>query len=173
MKISDDWTMDTIVVEEVMISAPEITYEIGSNGSNIDAIQSNVEKVAGGSGSSDSSSSGEDGPKVVINDLYIKGGKINISASFMDGSSLSTDLPDIHLTDIGKESGGASPAEVADEIISAITKYSSSAASGIDLSSLGLADISGKAADVAGEVGDTVKDAAEEAGGLLEGLLGN
>ena len=78
MKISDDWTMDTIVVEEVMISAPEITYEIGSNGSNIDAIQSNVEKVAGGSGSSDSSSSGEDGPKVVINDLYIKGGKINI-----------------------------------------------------------------------------------------------
>jgi len=26
---------------------------------------------------------------------------------------------------------------------------------------------------VAGEVGDTVKDAAEEAGGLLEGLLGN
>ncbi|MBT7506647.1 MAG: hypothetical protein HN644_10265, partial [Rhodospirillales bacterium] len=74
----------------------------------------------------------------------------------MDGSSLSTDLPDIHLTDIGKESGGASPAEVADEIISAITKYSSSAASGIDLSSLGLADISGKAADVAGEVGDTV-----------------
>ncbi|MBT3558111.1 MAG: hypothetical protein HOH64_08695 [Rhodospirillales bacterium] len=173
VKISDDWTMDTIVVEEVMISAPEITYEIGSNGSNIDAIQSNVEKVAGGSGSSDSSSSGEDGPKVVINDLYIKGGKINISASFMDGSSLSTDLPDIHLTDIGKESGGASPAEVADEIISAITKYSSSAASGIDLSSLGLADISGKAADVAGEVGDTVKDAAEEAGGLLEGLLGN
>ncbi|MBT4041356.1 MAG: hypothetical protein HN644_10260 [Rhodospirillales bacterium] len=78
VKISDDWTMDTIVVEEVMISAPEITYEIGSNGSNIDAIQSNVEKVAGGSGSSDSSSSGEDGPKVVINDLYIKGGKINI-----------------------------------------------------------------------------------------------
>ena len=36
--IGDDWTMDTIVVDEVMIRAPEITYEIGSSGSNIDAI---------------------------------------------------------------------------------------------------------------------------------------
>ena len=171
VKIGDDWTMDTIVVDEVMIRAPEITYEIGSSGSNIDAIQSNVEKFTGGSGSSSGSS--DDGPKVVINNLYIKGGKINISASFMDGSSLTTDLPDIHLTDIGKESGGASPAEVANEIISSITEYSSSAASGVDLSSLGLADISGKAADVAGEVGDALEDAADEAGGLLDGLLGN
>lgn len=188
VKISEDWSMDLIVIEEVMIRAPEVTYEIGSDGSNIDAIQRNVEKSTGGSADSSdtasSSDSGETGPKVVINNLYIKDGKINVSASFMDGQSLSTGLPDIHLQDIGKESGGASPAEIADQIISSITKYSSSAAGSLDLSSLGLADISGKAAEVMGEIsgeaeamgeeaGEAVGDAVKDAEGAIDSLFGN
>ncbi|PHS76697.1 MAG: hypothetical protein COB59_10770 [Rhodospirillaceae bacterium] len=194
-----DISQDLIVVKEVMIRAPEITYEIGSNGSNIDAIQKNVEKFTGAGSDSSApaaSSSGDDSgdsaaPKVIISNLYIKGGKINLSAPFMGGKSLTTPLPDIHLTDIGKDSGGASPAEIADEIISAITKYSSSAASSIDLSALGLSDISGKAADVikdvkgavggavedamsgTGDVGTKAKDAMKDAGGALKGLFGN
>ena len=178
VKISDDWSTDLIVIEEVMIRAPSITYEIGASGSNIDAIQSNVEKSTGGSGSSSSSSSSSsDGPKVVINNLYIKDGEISVSATLFEGKTLTTGLPDIHLKDIGKESGGASPAEVADQIISSITQYSSSAAGSIDLSSLGLADISGKAADVMENVTDSVGEAAEgaasEAEGLIDNLLGN
>ncbi|PCI37682.1 MAG: hypothetical protein COB46_13065, partial [Rhodospirillaceae bacterium] len=195
-----DISQDLIIVKEVMIRAPEITYEIGSGGSNIDAIQKNVEQFTGAgsdsSASAASSSGGEaDGassaPKVIISNLYIKGGKINLSAPFMGGKSLTTPLPDIHLTDIGKESGGASPAEIANEIISSITKYSSSAASSIDLSSLGLSDISGKAADVmkdvkgavggavegalsgSGDAGTKAKDAVKDAGSALKGLFGN
>lgn len=183
VKISEDWSTDIIVIEEVMIRAPEITYEIGSGGSNIDAIQSNVEKSTGGSDSTAGSSSGNDdaaGPKVVINNLYIIDGMINVSASFMDGQTLSTGLPDIHLQDIGKDSGGATPAEVAEEVISSITEFSSSAASSLDLSSLGLADISGNAAEVLEEigtvgedVGEAAKDAVDEAGGVIENLFGN
>ena len=194
-----DISQELVVVKEVMIRAPEITYEIGSSGSNIDAIQKNVEQFTG-AGSDSSASAGSSGgdaggdaaaPKVIISNLYIKGGKINVSASFMGGKTLTTSLPDIHLKDIGKESGGASPAEIADKIISSITKYSSSAASAIDLSSLGLADISGKAADVMKDVGGAVggavdgalsgtgdagtkaKDAVKDAGGALKGLFGN
>ena len=192
VKINKDWSTNLIVIDEVMVRAPEITYEIGSGGSNIAAIQSNVEnfmKVMGG-GSSDSGSApsepsdGAAGPKVVISDLYIKGGKVNVSASLFKGKTMTTPLPEIHLTDIGKESGGASPAEVVDQIISAITKSSSGAASSLDLSSLGLADISGKAAEMGGAAADAAKgalegaagsagDAAKDVGGALKGLFGN
>jgi len=191
VKINKDTTGDLVVVDEVMIRAPEITYEIGSNGSNIAAIQSNVENfvnaMGGGSGSSEPAASapsdGKEGPKVVISNLYIKGGQINISSPFMAGKTLSSGLPDIHLKDIGKDSGGASPAEVAQKIISSITNAASGAASKVDLSALGLSDISGKAADVMKNVGGAVgdvggaagakaKDAMSGAGGAIKGLFG-
>lgn len=188
VKLGKDWSPNLIVVDEVMVRAPEITYEISGNGSNIAAIQKNVEDfmkvVSGGSSSSaPASTEGESGPKMVINDLYITGGKVNVSASLMQGKTITTPLPEIHLTDIGKDSGGASPAQVVDELISAITKSSGKAASSLDLSQLGLADISGKAADmgkaaqdaaksIIDGTGNTAGDAVEGASGALKGLFG-
>lgn len=198
VKLSKDWSPNLIVVEEVMVLAPEVTYEIGSGGSNIAAIQQNVENfmkvVSGGkstAATSEPAKGDEAGPKVVINDLYIKGGKVNVSSSLMQGKTLAAPLPEIHLQDIGKESGGASPAEVVDLVIAAITKASGSAAGSVDLTQLGLANISGKAAEVGkaaqdaatkalegaagaagGATGDT-KGAVEGATGAIKGLFGN
>lgn len=200
VRLSKDWDANLIVIEEVMVNAPEITYEIGAGGSNIAAIQQNVNNfmnaVSGGksAGTSSAPAEGGDGegrPKVVINDLYIRGGKVNVSASLMKGKVLTTPLPEIHLQDIGKESGGASPAEVVDQVITAITKSSGSAASSLDLSKLGLSDISGKAAEMgkaasdaakkalegasggAGGAGDAAKDAVEGTTGAIKDLFGN
>jgi len=204
VKINKDWSTNLIVIDEVMVRAPEITYEIGSSGSNIDTIQKNVESFmkaisddpGGKSSAYAKPSDSEAGPKVVINHFYIKGGKVNVSASLLKGKTLTTPLPDIHLADIGKESGGATPAEVVDQIIAAITKSSGTAASAVDLSALGLSDISGKATEMGGAAvdaakgamegtakdamdgavggaGDAAKDAMEGAGGALKGLFGN
>lgn len=170
VKIAKDWSPDVIVVDEVMVNAPEITYEIGAGGSNIATIQKNVEdfmKVMSGpqgdkaASSSEEASAGEEkaGPKVVINNFYIKNGKVNVSASLFEGKSLTAPLPDIHLKDIGKDEGGASPAEIIKDVISAISSKAGSAASSVDLSALGLSDISGKAA----EMGAAAKDAATDA----------
>jgi len=190
VKLGKDWSPNLIVIDEVMVRAPEVTYEIGAGGSNIAAIQKNVEDfmsvVSGGASSASSSGApaGDDaGPKLVINDFYIKGGKVNVSASLMQGKTITTPLPEIHLKDIGKKSGGASPAEVIDQVIAAITKASGNAAGGVDLSQLGLSDISGKAADIgkaatgalqgAGSgATDAAKGAVEGAAGALKGLLG-
>lgn len=207
VKIAENWSTDVIVIDEIMVNAPEITYEIGSGGSNIAAIQENVEnfmKVMSGpdNGGDDSASSGggesdggKEGPKVVINDFYIKNGKVNVSASLLQGKSLTTPLPDIHLEDIGKDDGGATPAEVVEQLISAITDKAGGAASSLDLSQIGLSDISGKAAEIGtkaqeaaegaikgateklggagGAVGDTLGGAAEGIGGAVKGLFGN
>ncbi|HEY9079202.1 hypothetical protein [Magnetovibrio sp.] len=171
VKIAKDWSPDVIVIDEVMVNAPEVTYEIGSGGSNIAAIQKNVENFmkvmsgpekAGSAAPSEPAEAGKEGPKIVINNFYFKNGKVNVSASLMQGKTLTTPLPDIHLKDIGKDEGGASPAEVVNQLIAAITDKAGGAASSLDLSQLGLADISGKAA----EIGKAAQDAAE---GALKG----
>lgn len=176
VKLSEDWSPNLIVVEEVLVLAPEITYEIGSNGSNIATIQENVQNfmkiMSSGEGSSSPSSGEDDGAKVVINDLYIKGGKVNVSASLMQGKTMTTPLPEIHLKDIGKDSGGATPAEVIDQVIAAITKSSGGAAGALDLSSLGLSDISGTAANIGSKATDAAKGAVDGATGALKGLFG-
>ena len=119
-------TGDTIVVKEVVITGPEVIYEMGSNGSNLDTIKSNVESfvqsaAGGGSGGSGSASGGESEKKIVIEDLYIRDGNVSVSASFLGGKALGAPLPDIHLKDVGKDEGGASPAEIAQQITDAIT----------------------------------------------------
>ena len=41
-------TEDTIVIKEIVIDGPQVTYEIGPDGTNIDAIKKNVNAFAGG-----------------------------------------------------------------------------------------------------------------------------
>ncbi len=40
---TDSVTSDIVVIKEIFIEAPEVTYELGGDGSNIDAIQKNVD----------------------------------------------------------------------------------------------------------------------------------
>ena len=163
VKLGKDWSPSLIVVDEVMVLNPEVTYEIGAGGSNITTIQKNVEDfmrvVSGGKSSEPASGDGSSAVKVIINDLYIKGGKVNVSSTLLQGKVLPAPLPEIHLSDIGKKSGGASPAQVIDQVIAAITKSAGGAAGKLDLSQLGLADISGTAA----EMGKAAQDAAQKA----------
>lgn len=157
-----------IVIKQVLIEQPAITYEYGAGGSNLQAIQKNVQAYAasfgGSSGKADSSASaGSDKgseKKVVIQDLLISGGKIGISAAALQGRSLSSPLPTIHLKDIGKDKGGATPAEVAQKIIGTISAEASQIA----------------ASDLQKQLGTLLKDGAGGAAGgaadKLKGLLG-
>jgi uncharacterized protein involved in outer membrane biogenesis len=144
---------DTILIREVVIAKPEITYELGAGGSNIGAIQKNVDSFAkaamgpGGAARKESDSAG--GKKVVIENLYVRDGKISVSATFLQGKEMGAPLPTIHLKDIGKSKGGATPAEVADQLMTAITRSATSAVSALNL--------------------DKLKDAAEGAKKMLEG----
>jgi len=120
-------TRDAVLVKEVIIAAPQITYELAGSGSNIATIQKNVEDFAGASGAGKpgeakpAPAASEDGKKVIIENLYIRDGKVGVSATFLGGKQMSVPLPAIHLKDIGKEKGGASPAEVAEKILTSIS----------------------------------------------------
>src|SRR5262249_32639861 len=59
-------TSDTVVIKEVVIEAPNVTYEVGPGGNNVGVIQNNVDafsKSFGGGGDSASSGGKESGGK--------------------------------------------------------------------------------------------------------------
>lgn len=137
---------DPIVIEEINVSTPAVFYEINKHGaSNIKALQKNIEQSTGGGGGGASAESQESGgPRVVIQKLVIDGGRINARVAAMDDKRLSTDLPRIQMNNIGEKSGGATGAEVAEQVIRAII-----AAVGPAVANLGLEKYVGKSLDEA------------------------
>lgn len=116
-------TDDVIVINEVVIAKPEITYEFAKGGSNFDAIQKNVDAYAksmsAGGGASDKSAESKGSKKVIIHNLYIRDGKVGGSAL---GQAIDLPLPNIHLKDIGKATNGALASDVAKSVLGAINR---------------------------------------------------
>lgn len=177
-------TSDTIVIKEVVIGQPHVTYEFGAGGSNIGTIQKNVEKFSGGGKAGGSAAPADGGAKkkVVIENLYVRDGKVDVSADFLQGQKTGASLPTIHLKDIGKSSGGATPAEVAEQVIAAISKAATSTVAKLDVGAIKDAlnkELGAKMGDVqktleqgTGGATDVLKKGTGGAGDALKGLMG-
>ena len=126
---------ELIVINQIMLDGPSIIYELNNTTSNVDAVKKNVDAYAG-SGSESKESDQTAGPKLIIENLIIKNGDVKAVSNMVKDKSLSTKLPTIHLRDIGKETGGATSAEVSKIIITKLTKEIKGAASDLDLRSL-------------------------------------
>ena len=121
-----------ILIRQIEVDAPEITYELGLSGSNIgkilDGLQSGApaqpEKPA------EPTPAGKEPRKVQIDDLRIENGRILLSAKIVGGHALPIPLPTVELKDIGKESGGTSVREAVTRILRAITEAVTGAVGG-------------------------------------------
>jgi hypothetical protein len=172
-------TSDVVRIKEIVINAPDIIYEMGGGSSNLQAIQANVAKAAGASESSSASSpSSGPGKKVVIDNLYVRNSKAAVSAGMLGGKVVPLPIPDIHLTDIGKKSNGATMSEASKQVLDAITKAATDAVKKVDLK--GLAEGAGKALEGVTKDGSKMLDDATKGGGdtlkgagdQLKGLFG-
>ena len=165
-------TKDTIVIKEIVITAPEVTYELGVRGNNIDAIRRNIEASLGkGKGKPKGKVASKDeggGPKLVIEHLYVRNGKVNVSATMLKGRKLSAPLPEIHLTGIGKKRGGATPGEVVQKVVGAIGQGTTKA-----VATLNLDKVLGTAKDTVTGVKGLSEKAVEGVGGTFKKLFGN
>jgi hypothetical protein len=177
-----------IVIKEVRITAPKVTYEMNAQGaSNVDTIKKNVDASMGGGQAKGPGSPGGGAPsggagggakkssdeaKLVIENVYITGGEVAVSADFLAGRKMGAPLPAIHLKDVGKKGGGASPAEVAEQIMAALTQNSAKAVAGLNLQNLMKGIDPSKAIEGAkGVIGDPSK-ALESGGDAAKRLLG-
>lgn len=159
-------TEDVVIIREIVIAGPEITYELASGGSNIDAIRKNVEEFTGGAAKGapkeKAAAKEEGGTRLIIENLYIRDGKVNVSATFLRGKTMTAPLPAIHLKDIGKDKGGASPGEVVAKIMAQISRSAGSAVSSLNL---------GKAMDAAKEGVEGARKMLEEGAGGATGVI--
>ena len=155
---------DKLIIEEILIDGPEITYEAGPSGSNLSKIQQNVAafgKSVAPKDAAESQSQKRDPTqkKVQINHFIVKNGQVNLSASILKGKAFTVRLPDLHLRDIGKESGGVMVQQAAAEVLMAINKSVMQSVAG-----------SGKLLEKAAE--EAAKGLGSEAGKAVEGLKG-
>ncbi len=151
---------DTIVVDEVNIKEPIITFEGGLTGNNLmkilqnlDGAPEDVKPTPKGKPAS------EGGKKFFVKDVMINGGKINISITGLGAKSMTVPLPTIHLTNIGSENNGVTAAQLCKEILKPLVASAMKA---------GMEAITG----LGGNVKDLGKGAAESAGKTVEGLKG-
>ena len=154
---------DTIVIKRIYVNAPDITYELGLGKSNIGRILEQAEGPAEPERKEEKS-----GKKVVIEDFLIENGHVRISATLAMGAAAPIPLPTIHMTDIGKEKGGASPVEVIEQVLGAIVGSVTKVVTGtVGLVGDGAKAVGGAASDAAGKTADAVGDGARAVGGAV------
>lgn len=135
-------TGDPVVIEEIRIEAPRVTYEWGTRSSNVAVIQKNVNDFAarhtGGSArsASEPEASGKAEPRFIIDELIVRGGSVEASAALIEGSAKQTALPDLHVKGIGRKQGGATASEIAVEILNALAVNAVRSAAGANLDAL-------------------------------------
>jgi hypothetical protein len=152
-------TSDTILIKEVLIQAPDLIYEKIDGVSNFDTLLSNINSYTGEEQEEDKEKkqSSDNGPKLIIEDLYINEGNVNVSYEIMNGKTLAVGLPNIHIEDIGKDEDGASPGEVASQVMGTITS--------------GIGTAMGSIKESGGEILEKAKQGLKDVGDKLKGLF--
>lgn len=164
---------DKIVVKEILIDGPQITYEKSLKSSNFTELQKNVEAFAGPKEEApadepavEEPADKKPGKKVQIDKLLVQNGKVKISITALKGKEMTVPLPKIEKEGIGADKDGATMAEAAKEVWGSIMDAVKSAASGGgDL----LKDVGGAVGEEAGKAVDSVKEGASS---LLKGVGG-
>ena len=158
---------DTVVIKEIYIDGPEITFEKSLKKSNIAQILENVETAAGrGAQGTEREESAEEseGKKVVIDHVLIKNAKIRLSTALLIGKTVSIPLPSIEINDIGKETDGTSFPEAISYILTALMQDITKAISAVgELAVGGVKAVGDAAEEGAGAVTDAAQKVGEEA----------
>ena len=160
---------DKVVIDTVEIDAPKLIYELGPGGGNIATIQKNADAAVAsyGLGASDDTAAG---PTVVIHDLLIRDATVRLAATVLGGKGATVPLPDIHLSEIGTGDKGASPAEVARQILTAISGAVTKAVTSDKVKGL-LKGVTTTGGNVGEKTRDKVNKAAKKAKKKLKSLF--
>jgi hypothetical protein len=150
-----------IVIREISIDHPAVSYEHNLTSGNLDVLRKNVASYSGqaasGGGSGTSAGPAQQSRKIIIDDLYVRDGTVTVSDPVLKEARLNAALPLIHLSNIGKAKGGATQAEVVQLVLGVIMNSAIQVGAGTLTQNLGTAG---------GALGKT-------APGALKGLFGS
>lgn len=122
-----------VVIREIRVIAPQVSYDLAADGSNIASLQRNIDAFAHGrsaQGAATDKPAGKDDVTFVIDRLSLEPGTLTL-ATPLPGVEASAPLPPIILTDIGKASNGTGTAEIAQQILGAVLQSATDAVNGL------------------------------------------
>jgi hypothetical protein len=146
---------DHIVINEILIDAPEFDYETKVVDSNIAQLMANIEKIAGSGSATATSKSGKP-VKFEVKKFRLTNAKIAVGVGGV--AAVTVPMPDISMDDLGTKEGGITP----DQLVGTVMKKVS-----------GSVITAGKDAvlKAGGAVGDAAKDAAKGVGDAAKGAV--
>src|ERR1043166_7289057 len=125
---------DKIIIRDITVDAPEITWESDLTAVTLKKILSNIEESSGGGAkASDTNQPApaaktESGPgkKLEVDNFLIKNAKVhvNVNAPVIGQQTANVNIPEIHLTNMGTNAEGITAAELSKKILAAIVEKS-------------------------------------------------
>lgn len=93
-------TSDCIVIKDVLIDGPQITYEQGLGGNNISALLANIQAFAD-KFKTESAEKESKPAKLRIDHFLLRNGKLRLSVTLAGGRTMDLPMPKVELKDIG------------------------------------------------------------------------
>lgn len=102
-----------VVIDRVLISAPEVFYELKEDGTtNVDVLKKNLAPAGPSKEELQQKSSKDKEFKLRVRKLVFEKGKVHVRAASLTEKTYVLDLPRLEMNDIGGR-GGAAPADIA------------------------------------------------------------
>ncbi|HVU35729.1 MAG TPA: hypothetical protein VHE61_19975 [Opitutaceae bacterium] len=148
---------DHIVINEITIDQPVISYDTKIVSSNINDLLNNIEKAVGNENAGNAPKAKNGKPlKIEVKKFTMKNGKVSVGVG---ANMVTMPMPPVVLSNIGTAEGGVTPAGLAFAVMRSVTT-NVVAASTEALSKMG------------GTSGAAAAQAAKQAGQMLKGLFG-
>lgn len=112
-----------VIIHEIVVQSPLITYERANKGTNLDAIQRKMEGYIARADEASKGGSSSSPPvkhKFVIGRFAIRGARVIMTNTALRGQGITFDLPDIELRDIGKRQDGVTASQAANIVINTL-----------------------------------------------------
>ncbi len=110
-------TSKVIHIKNVFLVKPDVSYESHSGFTNFDAIQRHVDLYTTSHFGKSETHQKSGGRKMVIDHLTIQGANVTFASPMTLGQMITLPMPDIHLSHIGEQSGGATPQAVIKQVL--------------------------------------------------------
>jgi hypothetical protein len=146
---------DHILVNEIIIEAPEFNYETKIIASNVADLLKNIEAAMGGGKNAAPTATTKTGQpiKIAVKKFRLAKGKVRLGLA---GTAMTLPMPDIELNDLGTAEGGITPDQLVFAVMKSVTTSIVSATT-----------------QAAGQIGGTTGAAAAEgAKKAVEGIKG-
>ncbi|MFO7821571.1 MAG: AsmA family protein [Lentisphaeria bacterium] len=175
---------DKIVIKEVMVDGPVITYNQALTKSNIGQLKKNIDAFVGEDKKAEQKPEEkpvekDEGKQITLEHFVLKNGKVSLTSNLVKGKSVTVALPRIELKNIGTDEKKASPAEVVKKVYTAILEAVVQAVNQSDAVLQAGGEALKQLSDQAGEIGgalestgDKAKDTADSVTEGIRGLLG-